>query len=208
MKSIFQKITAFFMSIFVGVFGLFGIKVPEIYPDREPQVQEEIEVQGDWLLQGVPAFDAGYYSSALYNCGTGLFDDTVARTPETDFEAGDLSQRATSAAASMQIVRKTTLADAAAYGEKLKSSGYTQTYSHQIENNFYYAYETAGSNVYYYFNGNSGETRVIDDRGSTASIQTFNSVVDVPPEEPVTEPVTDGSRTPVMTAPPFCSNSS
>ena len=139
MKSIFQKITAFFMSIFVGFFGLFGVKLPEIYPEKQPQVQEEVEVQGEWLLQDVPAFDAGYYSSALYNCGTGLYDDTAARTPETDFEAGDLSQSASSAATTMQIVRKTTLADAVGYGERLKNAGYTQTYSHQIENNFYYA---------------------------------------------------------------------
>ena len=196
MKSVLQKITAFFLSIFAGFFGLFGVELPEIYPENEPQIQEEIEVQGDWLLQGVPSFDAGFYSSALYNAGTGLFDDTADHTPETDFEEGDLSQSATSAGALMQLVRKTTLADAVSYGEKLKSLGYTQTYSYQIENNFYYAYETAGSSVYYYFNGNSGETRILDDHGSTASLQTFSSVTDLPPEEPVTEPPTEPSDEP------------
>ena len=199
MKSVLQKITAFFLSIFAGFFGLFGVELPEIYPENEPpQVQEEIEEQGEWLLQGVPSFDAGFYSSALYNAGTGLFDDTADRTPETDFEEGDLSQSATSAATMMQLVRKTTLADAVGYGEKLKSLGYTQTYSHQIENNFYYAYETGGSSVYYYFNGNSGETRILDDHGSTASLQTFSSVTDLPPEEPVTEPVTEPAGDPTQ----------
>ena len=175
MREIMQKISALFMAIYMSILGLFGFKQPaQPQPETPTQAQEEIEEQGDWLLSGVPAFDAGYYSSALYSTGTGLFDDTAAREEERDFEENDLSQSADAEPGRMQLVRKTTLADAAAYGEKLTSLGYAQTYSHQIENNYYYAYEQPDSSVYYYFNGNTGETRVIDDRGSTSSIGTFS----------------------------------
>ena len=179
MSGLFQKISAFFMAILASIFSLFGIEQPNRsgVPDDPPQIREELEVRGDWLLHGIPAFDAGYYSSALYSTGTGLFDDTAEREDD-DFEDGDLSTLADSVSGRMQIVRKTNLADAEAYGEKLRSAGYTQTYSHQIENNYYYAYETTDSSVYCYFNGNSGETRVIDDRGSTASLQTFSYSTD------------------------------
>ena len=176
MSGIFQRISAFFMAMIMSILGLFGIKeVPGFDYEQEPvqQQEEEIEVQGDWLLDGVPSFDAGYYSQSLYNTGTGLFDDTTTRL-DTDFEEGDLSSSAVSKASMMQVVRRTTLADSVAYGEKLRSLGYTQTYSHQIENNFYYEFKSPMNSVYYYFNGNTGETRVIDECSSTGSLQTFS----------------------------------
>ena len=172
MQEILQRISAFFMAILASFLGLFGIKQPSV-SESPPVVQEEIEAQGDWLLTDLPAFDAGLYSSALYDTGTGLFDDTAVREDE-DFEEGDLSQNACAVTGQMQLIRKTTPADALLYGEKLKSVGYTLTYSHQIENNFYYNYEKGNRNVYYYCNGNSGETRVIDERSTGASLQTFS----------------------------------
>ncbi len=161
MKSIFQKISAFFMSVIMSILALFGIS-----PHSELFC-------GEWLLEGVPPFEAGVYSSALYNTGTGL--DQEMPTTDTPEPHPALSK--------MQLITHTTLPDVNAYCETLSMWGYTQTFHNRIEDNYFFGYSDGEKNVYFYFNEKNGETRVIDDCCNTASYDAFNSSVEIDPEK-------------------------
>ena len=166
----FQRIASLFMAFIMSIAAFFGIHTETPQPEPAPIVEEE--EQGTWLLQ-IPQYDGGYYSLGLYNTGLGLHNDFPGYE-ETDFEENDLSETFSSDPGMMQIVRKTNLNDVAAYRQKLEAAGYSETFENQIENNFYYGYESENSSVYFYFNGNTAETRIIDDRSNTTSLSTFS----------------------------------
>lgn len=119
--------------------------------------------RGEWLLEGVPEFGAGVYSSALYNTGTGLDHEKTSReTPEIN-----------PTFSYMHLVSRTTKKDVKNYREKLLGVGYTETFSGKIEENEAFAFEKDGRGVYVYFNAYSAETRVIDDCCNTVSLSDF-----------------------------------
>ncbi|MBQ6165765.1 MAG: hypothetical protein IJK23_14945 [Clostridia bacterium] len=143
---ILNRFTAFFMALLAfmtSVFGAIGGNAR----------------RGEWLLEGVPEFGAGYYSSALYNTGVGK-----------EFEGSGETEPAFSY---MQLIRRTTKRDVKNYCEALAKAGYTETFRSAIENNEAYAYEKDGRGVYVYFNAYSAETRVIDDCCNTVSLAEF-----------------------------------
>ena len=152
------------MSIVAAFLSLFGIAPKTTAPAPPP-----------WLLSGVPEFGAGVYSTALYNTGTGL-DHEMAFVYDTDPHPTD---------SFMQLVRETTAEDLAAYCSTLSQSGYTQSFRNTIENNEYYAYSKKGSSIYFYRNGNTGETRVIHDCCNTVSYSDVSSVTPYNTEDAV-----------------------
>ena len=168
-KRIFSAITAFFVSI--GAF--FGLAQKPKPVDQDP----------GWLLQSVPAYRAGVYCETPYNTGTGL-ENEVLSAPQTT--------------SNMQLVRNTTLQDAADYGQRLESSGYRKTFSNQIGDIHFFAYQKDAQGIYYYFNAQSGETRVIDDCCNNVALDAFG-YDKTTPEEPVTEP--SGATEPFVTEP-------
>lgn len=147
----YNRIVAFFMSVlavFSGISGMFGKNAAR---------------HGEWLLEGVPEFGAGCYSTALYNTGTGLdHEKTTGETPEIH-----------PTFSYMQLISGTTVCDVKRYCALLAKNGYTETFRSQIENNEACAYEKDGRGVYVYFNAFSGETRVIDDCCNTSSLVDF-----------------------------------
>ena len=147
---LYNRIVAFFMAVFAfltTVFGALGNTVR----------------RGEWLLEGVPEFGAGYYSSALYNTGTGLSLENTGEASETG-----------PAFSYMQLISRNTKRDVANYCAALEGEGYTEAFRGKIENNEAYAYEKDGRSVYVYFNAYSAETRVIDDCCNTVSLSGFS----------------------------------
>ena len=119
--------------------------------------------RGTWLLEGVPEFGAGTYSTALYNTGTGLDQELPTEAePEPD-----------PVNSNMQLVSGVSLADLLAYCGKLEALGYRQTFFHQIENNTYFAYEKGEKRIYVWRSGNANEVRVADDCCNTVSLDAF-----------------------------------
>ena len=159
MTSVMQKIISILLTIISVINGSFGV-VNASAPD---------DAQGAWLLTDVVPFDVGYYSSALFNTGTGLDQEmpTIAQ-PEPD-----------PTYSYMQLVRGTTLADVEGYCEKLRNAGYDAVFENQIENNYYYAYENGDRLIYFFYNDASGETRIIDDCCNTAALNEFSYTTDL-----------------------------
>ena len=158
-----QKISAWFLSLVVSFLALFGISLPNM--------QEQ--TRSEWLLSGVPEFGAGYYSTALFNTGTGLDHETVC-----DYDSDPHPTNSY-----MQLVRETTPQDVAAYCQTLSQSGYTEVFRNTIEGNEYYGYSKEDSNVYFYRNDSTGETRVINDCCNTVTYSAFSSEADVQPDK-------------------------
>ena len=144
---LYNRIAALFMALFAFLSSLFGAVGGNAR-------------RGEWLLEGVPEFGAGQYSSALYNTGTGL-------PLETD------DGPSAPAYSYMQLISRTTKRDVKNYCALLSRSGYTEAFAYRIENNEAYAYEKDGRGVYVYFNAYSAETRVIDDCCNTVSLADF-----------------------------------
>ena len=142
---IYNRIAAFFMAVFVLLSSLFG-------------TAGGAAKRGEWLLEGVPEFGAGQYSTALYNTGTGLELEQESPDPVYSF---------------MQLISRTTKRDVKNYCAALAREGYTETYRYELEENLAYAYEKDGRGVYVYFNAYSAETRVIDDCCNTVSLAGF-----------------------------------
>ncbi len=163
-SKVFQKISAWFMSIVVGFLSLFGLAPKGTTPSPPP-----------WLLNGVPAFGAGVYSTALYNTGTGLDHEMVC-----DYDSDPHPTNSF-----MQLVRDTSAGDVASYCQTLSQNGYSQSFHNTIENNEYFAYSKDGGNVYFYRNGSTGETRVINDCCNTVSYSDINSVAPYDAEDAV-----------------------
>lgn len=93
--------------------------------------------RGEWLLERIPEFGAGYYSSALYNTGTGLDHEKTSReTPVIDPKFSF-----------MQLISYTTKRDVKNYCDRLAREGYTQTFYNCIEGNEAFEYEKDGRGV-------------------------------------------------------------
>ncbi|MBR4745070.1 MAG: hypothetical protein IK082_12915 [Oscillospiraceae bacterium] len=149
---LYHRIVAFFASV-LAFFSAISYAFGNGPADR-----------GEWLLEGIPAFCAGIYSSALYNTGTGLDHERISsETPEID-----------PAFSYMQLISRTTKRDVKNYLAVLAENGYAETFRGSIEDNEAYGYEKDGSRVYVYFNAYSGETRVIDDCCNTVSLADFS----------------------------------
>ena len=144
------------MSVVIGFLSLFGLS-PEVTTPTAPP---------PWFLSDVPEFGAGVYSTALYNTGTGL-DYEMICDYDSDPHPTD---------SFMQLIRGTSAEDLSAYCSTLSQNGYTQSFHNKIESNEYFAYSKEGSNVYFYRNGNTGETRVINDCCNTVSYSDIGSV--------------------------------
>ena len=180
---LWNKILAFFSSIFLTISALFGLGggiTPEPTPDPVDPEIPVITEHGEWLLENIPAYDAGLYSTALYNTGTGMDYEYAATeveddpaVPADDEDEGDLAPEQTHTDSLMQLVSSTTAADFNAYCNKLASVGYTQSFSNQIETNLYRAYEKEGQSVYLIYDGNQHVARVIDDCVNTVSLGQF-----------------------------------
>lgn len=139
------------LSALLAVAGLFG----------QPKAADH----GKWLLPDVPSFDAGVYSTALYNTGTGLDQELV---PEDAPDAAVDPHYSY-----MQLVRNATLTDLLSYCAKLERLGYRQTFCNQIENNAYFGYEKGEKRIYVWRSGSTNEVRVADDCCNTASLDAF-----------------------------------
>lgn len=174
MKALWARIVAFFMTIIAFFSGLFGFNSRPADPPPEPTTQTEAPTQStnEWLLTGVPAFGAGIYSTALYNTGTGLDHERI--TNETPVIHPTESM--------MQLVRETKAEDVASYCSVLSKHGYMQTFHNRIESNDCYGYSKQNSAVYFYYNSDSGETRVINDCCNTVSYNDFSYSSSVDPE--------------------------
>ncbi|MBQ5969858.1 MAG: hypothetical protein IJL52_07035 [Clostridia bacterium] len=183
LNELWSKIVAFFSSIVMAIAALFGLGggTPEPTPDPEPEVPVIVE-HGDWLLENIPAYGAGLYSTALYNTGTGMDyeyaaaedeDEPAAPADEEDEGSADPEPEATHKDSYMQLVSSTTAADFDAYCGTLETNGYTLSFGNQIENNLYRAYEKEGQSVYLIHDGNRHVTRVIDDCVNTVSLSQF-----------------------------------
>ena len=152
------------MSIVVGFLALFGLAPKGTTPSPTP-----------WLLNGVPEFGAGVYSSALYNTGTGLDYEMVC-----DYDSDPHPTNSF-----MQLIRETSAEDVASYCQTLSQNGFTQSFHNTIESNEYFAYSKESSTVYFYRNGNTGETRVINDCCNTVSYGDISSVAAIDTEDAV-----------------------
>ena len=159
MSDFFKRIISAISAFFVAIGAFFGLaKKPE--PDPDP----------GWLLKSIPAYQAGTYCETAYNTGTG-FENEVLSTPKSP--------------SNMQLIRDTTLDQATAYGQRLASQGYRQTFSNRIGHVRFYAYQKDAQGVYYYFDEKTGVTRVIDDCCNTVALDAFGY-----DENTLEEPVT------------------
>lgn len=131
-KSFWNKAIFVMTSFFLTVLAIFGIH----------------NISENWMLNNVPSFNGGKYSSVAYNTGSGLESDYKAPSDNDSY---------------MQVIRNTTPTTAKLYQNKLKRKGYKKIFENKIEDNNYYAYAKDDKQVYFYFNKNKNETRVIDD---------------------------------------------
>lgn len=163
-RRIISALTSFFMTIAVFL---------HLAPAPQP-----VQDHGRWLLSSVPAYEAGQYCETLYDTGTG-FENEVLST------AAKKSR--------MQLVRDTTLQDALNYGRRLADGGFRQTFFNRIGQSYSFAYQNDAQGIYYTFNAETGEARIIDDCCNTVSLDAFgyDSAAPEPDTdpEPPTEPV-------------------
>ncbi len=136
-------------------------------------------VRDGWLLANLPAYSAGQYCKTLYDTGTGYENEVLASAQQKSY---------------MQLVRSTTLQDALDYGQRLLENGFRQTFANRIGQSYSYAYQNGTQSVYYTFNAQDGETRIINDNCNTIPLDAFGYDMSTPPEpatepEPTTEPV-------------------
>lgn len=148
---LWNRIVAYFMALLAFMTSVFSSA-------------GKAERRGEWLLEGIPEFVAGVYSSALYNTGAGLdHERTSSETPEID-----------PVFSYMQLISRTTKRDVKRYCDALVREGYTETFRSRMEQNEAYAYEKDCRGLYVYFNAYSAETRVIDDCCNTVSLADFS----------------------------------
>lgn len=108
---------------------------------------------GVWLLEDIPEYGSGAYSSALYDTGSGRENDWKGRNDNNSF---------------MQGIKYTDKKNFDAYCEKLESEGYTKTFENSIEDNYYRGYSNGTKQIYTYYNDSLREARVTDDSCSDA----------------------------------------
>ena len=161
MSDFFKRIISAITSFFMTIAAFFGLSQPA--PESP---------YGQWLLENVPAYEAGQYVETLYDTGTG-YEFEVGRTPKHPSR--------------MQLIRETTLQDAQNYETRLQSNGYRKTFSNTIGDLYCFALQKGDSGVYCIYDGKTNLTRVIDDCCNTASLDAFGYTESTPPE-PVTEP--------------------
>ncbi len=104
----------------------------------------EAELSGGWLLGGVPEYEGGVLSEALYLTGQGK-DYGLARENEGE----------------MQIVSATSEKAFLAYAEKLASESWASEFSRDADGNLYRSYIKDGTRVYTYYIGAEKEVRII-----------------------------------------------
>lgn len=160
-KRIISAVSSFFMTIAVFL---------HLAPAPQP-----VDDHGRWLLDQLPAYSAGQYCETLYDTGTGYENEVLSPAQQKS---------------RMQLVRGTTLQDALDYGQRLAQSGFRQTFSNRIGQIYSYAFQKDAQGVYYTFNAQSGEARIIDDCCNSTALDAFGYDTSAQPE-PVTEPVTE-----------------
>ena len=158
LKRIISAISSFFLAI-----AAFLHLAPAPQPGDD---------HGRWLLADLPAYSAGQYCETLYDTGTGYENEVLAPAQQKSY---------------MQLVRGTTLQNALDYGQRLAEDGFRQTFSNQIGQTYSYAFQKDAQGVYYTFNAQNGEARIIDDCCNTAALDAFGYDT-APQPEPVTEP--------------------
>ncbi len=110
-----------------------------------------------WLMYGIPSYEGGRLSTALYDCGSGLRD--YSNKPEDNSR--------------LQFVRNTNASELEAYIDSLEASGYIKEFENKIGGNSYFGYRLGGMRLYVYYTASIGECRIIQDRNSTQSISDF-----------------------------------
>ena len=131
-----------------GSFALGGTR-------KEKIVDLSAYTRDNWK-QPFPAYTHGQLDETLYSCGTG------ALTTEKKSE--------------MHLIKKTNETEYDAYVSRLKTMGYTITFSNEIDGNRYSAVsDLLGNHFYVYYssrNGSYGDVRAILDR-SSATLEEF-----------------------------------
>lgn len=102
-----------------------------------------------WLLAGIPAYDGGTLSQALYDAGPGS---------EWNQAAGAESQ--------MQIISGTSASSFENYIKKLEKNGFTREFYNNVEDNVYTGLYDGSRRVYAYYTDAVSEARVIIDKTS------------------------------------------
>ena len=113
-------------------------------------------VREGWLL-AAPAYDGGTLSPKLYDCGTGLQNDSSAPGAEKSY---------------MMCISETNATQFSTYQYKLTDCGYTVDSERSVpcsngKYNLFYGYRKGDQFLWVYYLANSGEVRVIEDRSST-----------------------------------------
>ena len=161
MSDFFKRIISAITSFFMTIAAFFGLSKPT-----------PVSPSGEWLLQNVPAYEAGLYCETLYDTGTG-YENEVLSTPQNTSK--------------MQLVSNTTLQDMQNYAAQLQANGYTQTFSNRIGDCHFFAFQKGSGGVYCIFDGKKNEARVIDDCCNIVALDKFGYDESTPPE-PVTDP--------------------
>ena len=109
-----------------------------------------------WLL-AVPAYEGGVLAQKLYDCGTGMQNDSGSPSAERSF---------------MMCISETTATQFNLYQYKLSDCGYTLDSENTVpcsngKNNLFCGYRKGDQYVWVYYLANTSEVRVIEDRVST-----------------------------------------
>ena len=109
-----------------------------------------------WLL-AAPAYEGGKLSPKLYDCGTGLQNDSSTPGAEKSY---------------MMCISETNATQFSTYQYKLSDCGYTMDSERSVpcsngKYNLFYGYRKGNQYLWVYYLANSGEVRVIEDRASS-----------------------------------------
>lgn len=142
--------------------------VPEEVISEEVAAEDSGEAsllsQESWLLDTVPAFDGGVYAQKLFSCGQGLNDPS--------FSSKNDSQ--------MMVISEVSAEQFGAYCEKMKSSGFDETFANERDGNLFREFWNGSERVYTSYLAASQTCRVILDKNSTQSCTDFGYTYDDP----------------------------
>ena len=117
-------------------------------------------VREGWLL-AAPAYEGGTLAEKLYDCGSGLQNDSSAPGSEKSF---------------MMCISETTATQFSSYQYKLTDCGYTMESERSVpcangKYNLFYGYRKGDQFLWVYYLASSGEVRVIEDRASSEDFE-------------------------------------
>ena len=117
-------------------------------------------VREGWLL-AAPAYEGGTLAQKLYDCGSGLHNDSSSPSAEKSF---------------MMCISQTMATQLDAYRYKLSDCGYTMESENIVpcsngKYNLFYGYRKGNQYLWIYYLANSGEVRVIEERSSMAEAE-------------------------------------